>query len=264
KLEETKHAPPAIVVIDGVISDKSQDADWLRARYFEQSGRIEQFTDALDHIMRVCRNTDVQTKRLLWIEKRAQCAIEGSEDWREYDYPKVRKAAKENHELRERIEQLEEAARELINDDRACDCAECLIGESDAWVHLTELLSAGDTLPTLREWEVLPPFDGGLSLTIRQPGEGERGWIKVREIVRTIPAPKEIRIDKNGKVSPDQGEGEWIMPSASVTDWKCEECGINLEVANIEVEDPSLSRQQLKCPECGAMLGTLEIRPSPE
>ena len=42
KLEEAKYAPPAIEVIDGVISDKSQDADWLRARYFEQSERIEQ------------------------------------------------------------------------------------------------------------------------------------------------------------------------------------------------------------------------------
>ncbi len=80
----------------------------------EQKQRIEQFTDALDHIMRVYRNTDVQTKRLLWIEKRAQCAIEGSEDWREYDYPKVRKAAKENGELRERIEQLEAAFGRLL------------------------------------------------------------------------------------------------------------------------------------------------------
>ena len=68
----------------------------------------------------------------------------------------------------------------------------------------------------------------------------------------------EIRIDKNGKVSPDQSE--WIMPSASVTDWKCQECGINLEVATIEVEDPSVSRQQLKCPECGTVLGTVDIR----
>ena len=65
--------------------------------------QVERYVDALDHIMRVCRNTDVQTKRLLWIEKRADCAINGSEDWREYDYPKVRKAAKENVELRERI-----------------------------------------------------------------------------------------------------------------------------------------------------------------
>lgn len=47
KLEETKYAPPAIEVIDGVISDKSQDADWLRARYFEQSARIERLEAAL-------------------------------------------------------------------------------------------------------------------------------------------------------------------------------------------------------------------------
>ena len=81
-----------------------------------QTQRIEQFTDALDHIMRVCRNTDVQTKRLLWIEKRAQCAIEGSEEWREYDYPKVRKAAKENHELTAALEQKDRtiAAMEAV------------------------------------------------------------------------------------------------------------------------------------------------------
>ncbi len=79
----------------------------------------EPLIDALDHIMRVCRNTDVQTKRLLWIEKRAECAINGSEDWREYDYPKVRKAAKENGELRERIEQLEAALGELIKSCQA-------------------------------------------------------------------------------------------------------------------------------------------------
>ncbi len=37
----TKYAPPAIEVIDGVASDKSQDADWLRARYFEALAEIE-------------------------------------------------------------------------------------------------------------------------------------------------------------------------------------------------------------------------------
>ncbi len=75
----------------------------------------EPLSDALDHIMRVCRNTDVQTKRLLWIEKRAECAINGSEDWREYDYPKVRKAAKENNGLRDRIKQLEAAIENALH-----------------------------------------------------------------------------------------------------------------------------------------------------
>ena len=89
-----------------VPADEDRDADCVLTWAADALG---QATDALDHIMRVCRNTDVQTKRLLWIEKRAQCAIEGSDDWREYDYPKVRKAAKENHDLRERIEQLETA-----------------------------------------------------------------------------------------------------------------------------------------------------------
>ena len=56
-------------------------------------------------------------------------------------------ASYESAALRKRIEQLEAAAKELINDDRACDCAECLIGESDAWVQLTALLTAGNSAP---------------------------------------------------------------------------------------------------------------------
>ena len=43
----TTYAPPALEVIDGTLRDKSQDADWLRARYFEQSKRIEVLEDGL-------------------------------------------------------------------------------------------------------------------------------------------------------------------------------------------------------------------------
>ncbi len=42
KLEATKYAPPALECnADGIMTDKSQDADWLRARYFEGSARID-------------------------------------------------------------------------------------------------------------------------------------------------------------------------------------------------------------------------------
>lgn len=50
KLEETKYVPPALEVIDGVMSDKSQNADWLRARYFEGTERIEQLEAVLQRI----------------------------------------------------------------------------------------------------------------------------------------------------------------------------------------------------------------------
>ncbi len=36
---------PALEVIDGVMSDKSQDVDWLRARYWEHVQRIEQLEE---------------------------------------------------------------------------------------------------------------------------------------------------------------------------------------------------------------------------
>ena len=52
-LQEIKYAPPAIEVIDGVMSDKSQDADWLRARYFEGQGRIQLIEDELSKLRRV-------------------------------------------------------------------------------------------------------------------------------------------------------------------------------------------------------------------
>ena len=72
-------------------------------------------------------------------------------------------------ESQKRIEQLEAAARELINDDRACDCAECLIGESDAWVQLTELLLAGGSNQELNTAKRRP--DAGLSETESPEGD---------------------------------------------------------------------------------------------
>ncbi|KKM70680.1 hypothetical protein LCGC14_1438330 [marine sediment metagenome] len=49
-----KYAPPAIEVNeDGVITDKSQDAGWLRARYFEASARIEELEKGVCRI--ICR-----------------------------------------------------------------------------------------------------------------------------------------------------------------------------------------------------------------
>ena len=39
-----RYAPPALEIIDGVMTDKSQDADWLRARYFEQTAEIARLT----------------------------------------------------------------------------------------------------------------------------------------------------------------------------------------------------------------------------
>ena len=113
----------------------------------------EPLIDALDHIMRVCRNTDVQTKRLLWIEKRAECAINGTEEWREYDYPKVRKAAKENNGLRDRIEQLEAVYEAALKVERRFMLTEGGYGAidvlqtSELTIAISRAQTAGDRLP---------------------------------------------------------------------------------------------------------------------
>lgn len=49
----------------------------------------EEVIDALDHIARVCRGSRTSSRRIRWIEQRAQCAIDGSRDWRELDLPKM-------------------------------------------------------------------------------------------------------------------------------------------------------------------------------
>lgn len=49
---------------------------------------VEGVVDALDHIARVCRGSRTRTRRLRWIELRAESAINGNSDWREADLPK--------------------------------------------------------------------------------------------------------------------------------------------------------------------------------
>jgi hypothetical protein len=45
--------------------------------------------DALDHIVRVCKASRTQTRRIRWIERRAEGAIRGEEsDGSEFDLPK--------------------------------------------------------------------------------------------------------------------------------------------------------------------------------
>ena len=45
---QREFAPPALETNEhGVMEDKSQDADWLRARFFEQSIEIERLTELL-------------------------------------------------------------------------------------------------------------------------------------------------------------------------------------------------------------------------
>ena len=57
-----KYAPPVIEVNDdGRVTDKSQDADWLRARYFEQTLRIEELEKG------VCR-FNCRTRKQNWID----------------------------------------------------------------------------------------------------------------------------------------------------------------------------------------------------
>ncbi len=73
---------------------------------------LEICQDALDHIMRICRQSDMQTKRLRWIEVRARCALEGGTDWREYDYPKNRD--RDRNRLRRKIAQLQAITSEML------------------------------------------------------------------------------------------------------------------------------------------------------
>jgi hypothetical protein len=52
------------------------------------SEEIEILRDALDHIMRTANSSRTQTRRLRWITKRCECALDGNDDWKEIDLPK--------------------------------------------------------------------------------------------------------------------------------------------------------------------------------
>jgi len=68
--------------------------------------QVERLLDALDHIMRVTRQANTMTNRLKWIDLRAKSALENTEEWRQYDYPRNRQRAKDN--LRRRYRELRE------------------------------------------------------------------------------------------------------------------------------------------------------------
>jgi hypothetical protein len=67
--------------------------------------------DALDHIYRVCHQSNTMTKRLYWIMARCRSALDGGDDWRNFDYPRNRSMQKEN--LREKNRALMAALKEI-------------------------------------------------------------------------------------------------------------------------------------------------------
>lgn len=70
----------------------------------QQAEELERYADALDHIMRVSRQANTMTNRLKWIDLRCKSALEETEEWRAYDYPRNRQQARDN--LRRRYRDL--------------------------------------------------------------------------------------------------------------------------------------------------------------
>jgi len=76
------------------------------ARRRNGADEIERMTDALDHIARVARASRTQTRRLRWIEARARCALDGTEDWKAIDLPRsVKSVLRENERLRAQLKE---------------------------------------------------------------------------------------------------------------------------------------------------------------
>lgn len=70
-------APTVSHVIEGL--EKTVD---------ELDSRVARFADALQHIARVCEGSRQRTRRIRWIEARAQCTLNGNEAWKTLDIPK--------------------------------------------------------------------------------------------------------------------------------------------------------------------------------
>lgn len=48
----------------------------------------EDMRDTLDHIIRVCRQSRMQSRRIRWIADRARCGLDGTTHWKCLDLPK--------------------------------------------------------------------------------------------------------------------------------------------------------------------------------
>jgi hypothetical protein len=75
---------------------------------------IELLVDALDHISRTARGSRTNTRRLRWIEKRAEMAVNGEVYYADsFDLPKiaseltVESLSLENKRLREALQEIE-------------------------------------------------------------------------------------------------------------------------------------------------------------
>lgn len=72
---------------------------------------VAELRDALDHIARVARKSRSLTRRLKWIQLRAEGALEGHDEWRTVELP--RDDENRRDKLRARVAELENQVAEL-------------------------------------------------------------------------------------------------------------------------------------------------------
>ncbi len=102
-----------------------------RMMYTDNDGKsydIEGMIDALDHIMRVSRQANTITTRLKMIELRAKSALEGTDEWKDYDYPTNRAGQREN--LRKRFREAKRLL-ELSECPNNCSDGQYLVANDD-------------------------------------------------------------------------------------------------------------------------------------
>lgn len=75
------------------------------ARAASPQATATQLRDALEHITQTAKRSREQSRRLRWIEIRAQCALDGTDDWRNIDLPK--NGERVRRRLEARIAELE-------------------------------------------------------------------------------------------------------------------------------------------------------------
>lgn len=66
---------------------------------------VAELRDALDHIARVARKSRSQTRRIRWIQLRAEGALEGTDEWRTVELPRDDETRRDR--LKARVAELE-------------------------------------------------------------------------------------------------------------------------------------------------------------
>lgn len=126
-------------------------------------GTQELYRDALEHIVRVCEGSRQRTRRIRWIEQRAQCTLNGNDAWKTLDLPRHEPAVRHLSELVASVYDIVKREIEALKDvyeDKATGAITDEQAKADLKVLEKFVRDAYHSVQSIREYEDNRRHDG--------------------------------------------------------------------------------------------------------